>query len=247
MYDVSWPAAAKAHHHFSQVIGAVEMRKSIYSLDNSIPSTAQYKLLLELENSINTMCDWSFSQNKGMLENSKIVPLQQYLSEFIKILSSVLDPAAWQRCQDRQDELMAYGISKDLAARFAALPAMESLLPLVALVEELDGEIHSIALTLNEVKIRFAIDTLLAQLQQVVLRDSWDRKTKHLLTMRFNHVLFRLTQKVLQEYNGNLDALLSAQRKNYQCYNTLAEQVHTQAAVNFHPFVVVFEQLNSMC
>jgi glutamate dehydrogenase len=247
MYDVSWPAAAKAHNHFSQVIGATELRKSIYALDDSIPCTAQYKLLLEVETSINTMCDWSFSQNKGMLENSKIVPLQQYLAEFIKILSSVLDQAVWQRCQDRQDELVAYGISKDLAARFAALPVLESLLPLVSLVEELDGEIHSIALTLNEVKSRFAIDGLLAQLQHVALRDSWDRMTQHLLIMRFNHVLFRLTQKVLQEYNGNLDALLSAQRKNYQRYNTLAEQVHTQAALNFHPFVVVFEQLNSMC
>ena len=71
--------------------------------------------------------------------------------------------------------------------------------------------------------------------------------TQHLLMTRFNFIIFKLAHTVLENYSGNVGGLLSAQRHGYQRYMRLVDQVENQAAVNFHPYVVVYEQLNSMC
>ena len=247
LYDVSWPRAAAAHSHFSFIIGADELRQQIHALDNQVACAIQYQLLLELENAIKSMCDWAFSHRLSMLELNQAEPLRQYLAEFAKILSSVLDADSWQRCQERQQELIDYGLNEEVAFRLASLPALDNLLPLVALVEELDYDLHTIAVTFNEVKEKFAIDSLLNLVNHVAIRDSWDRMTQHLLITRFNYVLYKLAHIVLHQHNGNLDALLAAQRTNFNRFKTLSEQIHGQSTVNFHPYMVVFEQLNSMC
>jgi len=247
LYDVSWPRAAAAHSHFSHIIGADELRQQVYALDNQIPSSKQYQLILDIENAIKSMCDWAFSHKRSMLELEQVEPLRQYLAEFGKTLSSVLDEESWQRCQEREQELLGYGIDADVALRLTLLPVLDNFLPLVALVEELDYDLHTIAVTFSEIKAKFAIDSLLGLVQKVALRDRWDRMTQHLLVTRFNFALFQLSHLVLQQYNGNLDALLAAQRQDYQRYMVLSEQLHGQSTVNFHPYMVVFEQLNRIC
>jgi len=247
LYDVSWPRAAAAHNHFSNIIGAAELRQQIYALDTKVEATSQYQLLLEIENAIKTMCDWAFSHKRAMLELDQAEPLRQHLAEFTKILSSILDADSWQRCQTRQQELIDYGLESEIALRLAYLSALDDLLPLVALVEELDCDLHTIAVTFNEVKVRFAIDSLLNLVNHVALRDGWDRMAQHLLTTRFNYALYKLSHMVLSRHDGNLDALLTAHRVNYNRFKVLSEQIHEQSTVNFHPFMVVLEQLNSMC
>ncbi|OQY19336.1 MAG: hypothetical protein B6I36_04465 [Desulfobacteraceae bacterium 4572_35.1] len=247
LYDISWPQAAVAHCHFSKIIGADELRQQVYALDNKIDSSVQYQLLLAIENTIVSMCDWAFSHNVSMLESSRVDTLQQYLIDFTKLLSSVLDAESWGNCQKQEEKLVNYGLSPETASRLASLDALENLLALVTLVEELNGDLHAVAITYNEIKTKFAIDAMMNLANQVVLRDRWDRMTQHLLNIRFNHVLFNLAHVVLQQYNGNLDALLAAQRQNYQRYKLLSEQIHEQSTVNFHPYVVVLEQLNNMC
>lgn len=246
-HDVTLPQAAAAHGHFSQVLDADTLRQQICALDNWIPSDVQYSLLLEIEQCIGSMCDWAFSYNKALLEQCHVEPLQQYLNDLTKLLSSILDGDRWQQCKTRGEELEQLGLAPEVALRLASLPVLDNLLPLVALIQQSDCELHPVALTLSEVRATFDIDSLIGLIQQVPLRDRWDRMTQHLLITRINHILFTLVQKVLNEYDGNFDAMLSAQRQNHQRYKRLSEQVHDQPAVNFHPYMVVLEQLLVLC
>ena len=111
--------------------------------------------------------------------------------------------------------------------------------------EEFDPMIFQKYQILNQTT--FDIDSLLALVQQVPQRDRWDRMTKHLLTTRFNYTLFSIVQKVLQDFDGNLDALLAAERKGYRRYKRLSEQIHDQTTATFHPYMVVIEQLQTLC
>jgi len=246
-YDVSLPKAAEAHAHFSHVIGADLLRQEICAGDNHIASDIQYQLLLDIERCVGNMCDWALSHNQQLLEHSFIEPLQQNLDSLLKLLSSVLSEKRWQRCQERSSELLGYGLSEEVAFRLSTLTELDNLLPLVSLLQGADYELHPVALTLNEVQTTFDIDSLLALVQQVPQRDRWDRMTKHLLTTRFNYTLFSIVQKVLQDFDGNLDALLAAERKGYRRYKRLSEQIHDQTTATFHPYMVVIEQLQTLC
>ncbi len=247
LYDISLPQAAAAHGHFSTIIGAAELRKNIYALDNKVPSAVQYQLLIELETAIKKMCDWAFSHNPELLAADQSSALQQYFADMLTNLSDVMGEDSWQQCQTRQTELQNYGIAEEVALRLVSLAALEKFLPMVALIKKLDCAMPMVASSLNEVKSSFALDIVLNNIQNVVVRDRWDRMTQHLLMTRFNFIIFKLAHTVLENYSGNVGGLLSAQRHGYQRYMRLVDQVENQAAVNFHPYVVVYEQLNSMC
>lgn len=246
-YDVPLPKAAEAHTHFSHVIGADQLHQQIYELDNHVDSAVQYQLLLEVEQSIANMCDWAFSHNVELLQHTYIESIQQTMANLLKLLSSVLDSEKWQQYQTRSAQLQGYGLPEEIAFRLATLTELDNLLPLVSLLQGADYELHPVALTLTEVQNTLDINSLLALMYQVPQRDRWDRMTQHMLTTRFNFILFSVVQKVLQDYDGNLDALLSAERKNYQRYKRLSEQIHDQTTATFHPYMVVIEQLQTLC
>lgn len=246
-YDVSLPKAAEAHSHFSHVIGADQIRQQIYAGDNHIPSSIQYQLLLDVEQCIASMCDWAFSHNPELLQPVFTEPLQQNLGSLLKLLSSVLDSEKWQKCQDRSVELQGLGLSEEASFKLATLGELDNLLPLVSLLQGSDYELHPVALTLKEVQQTLDIDSLLTLVHQVPQRDRWDRMTQHMLITRFNFILFTIVKKVLQNYDGNFDALLAAERKNYQRYKRLSEQIHDQTTATFHPYMVVIEQLQTLC
>lgn len=246
-YDVSLPKAAEAHTHFAHIIGADQIRQQICAGDNHIASTIQYQLLLDVEQCIVNMCDWAFSHNLELLQHTFIEPLQQNLASLLKLLSSVLDSEQWQLYQDRSAELQSFGLSEEVAFKIATLGELDNLLPLVSLLQGSDYELHPVALTLKEVQATLDIDSLMALVHQVPQRDRWDRMTHHMLITRFNFILFSIVQKVLQNYDGNFDALLAAERKNYKRYKRLSEQIHEQTTATFHPYMVVIEQLQTLC
>ncbi len=245
-YDVSWSTAALAHIQFNQVLNADALRQAIAALDNKVPSAQQYQWLQAIEDAIAAMCDWAFSHDRSMLDLERLPQLRASAQEYSAALSGIVEAEQWEQCQQYRAELEQHGLDAATAQALAVLPHMENLLALVVLTARCGGELYPVAHTLNEVRARFSLDGIFATMAQVPQHDRWDRMTRHMLETRFNHCIVQLAQRVLQDYSGNLDKLLSAQRSAFQRYKRLSAQLSDKDTLNFHPYVVVLEQLERL-
>ncbi|MCD6526436.1 MAG: NAD-glutamate dehydrogenase [Desulfuromonas sp.] len=245
-YDITLPQVAAAYLHFDQLLGAKLLREQIFALDNQMPSDEQYRWLMTIENTLASLCDWALSQAPHLTEFSRLDAMRGDLDQYRRMLSSVLDEERWKQYQQQAVALENRGLTVDIALQLTTLPALDNLLPMVALTQQTSTDLHSAAMVLNDVQEKFEINGLLSQVEQVPLRDRWDRMTRHMLRTGYRHALFVLSEKVLQEHDGNVDTLLATQRVRYRRFKRLQAMTLDQPAVNFHPLIIVLDHLNGL-
>lgn len=90
------------------------------------------------------------------------------------------------------------------------------------------------------------LENILQGLDQVPLRDRWDRRSNRLLKSRFQQEIFSLIEEVMQSYSGNIDSLLSKQRPAFMRYKRYIKMLNDGNHATFHPYMVVLDQLQKM-
>ncbi|PLX93720.1 MAG: NAD-glutamate dehydrogenase [Desulfuromonas sp.] len=245
-YDSSLTQVAEAYIQFDRLINGSALREQIHRLDNRLASGEQYRLLLAVEDTLASMCDWALSQAPALIDFGRLESMREDLLSYRKLLSGVIDEQRWNACQQQADTLQSQGMDSELALQLSSLPFMENLLPVIALNQHAEIDLHTAAVVLGEVQRLFEIKGLLQEIEQVPLRDRWDRMTRHMLRTGYHHAQFVLAQKVIEQYDGNIDALIAASRVRFRRYKRLQTMMLDQPAANFHPLMIMLDHLNGM-
>ena len=90
-------------------------------------------------------------------------------------LGSALDTAAQEAIRRRTDALAAAGAPPDLAARLAAMPALEAAPDIVMVAEKSGRPIPDVAAIHFAVASRFRLDALMASSREIPAGDYYDR------------------------------------------------------------------------
>ncbi|WP_316348343.1 NAD-glutamate dehydrogenase domain-containing protein [Desulfuromonas acetoxidans] len=245
-YDIPLHQVAEAYIHFDRLVDGAALRGQIQQLDNQMPTKEQYRRLLALEETLSAMCDWALSQARELIDFEQLSAMSQDLANYGKLLSSVLPEKRWNACQQLAGDMVAQGMDEEHALQFATLPMMENLLPVMALHQQTEIDLHTAAVVLGDVQSQFEIKDLLSAIEQVPLRDRWDRMTRHALRTGYHHAEFVLAKKVLQQFDGNIDRLLAQSRVRFRRYKRLQTLMLDQPAANFHPLMIMLDHLNGM-
>nr|WP_320050936.1 NAD-glutamate dehydrogenase domain-containing protein [uncultured Desulfuromonas sp.] len=245
-YDISLYQVAEAYIHFDRLIDGAALRNQIHQLDNQMPCKEQYRRLMAVEDTLGALCDWALSQAPQLIDFDQLGAMRDDLAAYSKLLSSVLPEKRWLACQQQITDLVGQGMDEDTAQQFAILPMLENVLPVMALHQQADVDLHSAAVVLGDVEAQFEIKAMLDEVEQVPLRDRWDRMTRHALRTGYHHAQFTLAKKVLEQFDGNIDRLLAEGRVRFRRYKRLQTMMLDQPAANFHPLMIMLDHLNGM-
>jgi len=236
-----------AYLFFDRLLEAAALRRQIHAFDNRLPAARQYRLLLRIEELLSTFCLWSLERGRGVdLEATALAAMREQFGVFAKSLGAVLAAEEWQSCQQEAQELEGEGLPPDLARQMAHLPYLVDFLPVAALAEEVDADLSSVARSYHELRDYLGLRDILSELEQVPVRDRWDRLALQMLKGGFASALFRLSGAMLRESGGNLEAFVAARRQKVQAYRAFREGLRGNAPANYHPFAVLLKALEGL-
>ncbi|MFO7831787.1 MAG: NAD-glutamate dehydrogenase [Desulfuromonadaceae bacterium] len=230
---------------YDRILNGEDLRAKLYALDNKMPAEEQYTQLLGLETALATMCDWSLRQGDAPAPTS-IPKIQEQLREYRTILSSILTPAQWKECRTKTNALTEYGLDEETAMALVTLPYLDNFIPLVQLQEKTGEQLYPLAETMAEAMQNLQLESILQGLEQVPLRDRWDRRSNRMLKSRFQQEVFNLIEEVMRSYNGNIDSLLSKKRAAFMRYKRYIKMLGEGSSATFHPYMVILDQLQKM-
>jgi glutamate dehydrogenase len=230
-----------------RIIGGTDLRRQLLAFDDRLPAGQQYQLLLRLEKALASLCLWALEHGvKLTSEAARIAALQAQFQLFSRSLGGVLAEAEWHACQEFARKLEAAGLPPEVARKLSTLPLVADFLPVITLMEETGSDLHSVARAFHELREYLGIGRILGRLEEVPVRDRWDRMTRQMLKGSFASVLLRLTRVLLLESAGDLEAFATAKRQRMPTFRGLAERMRGSAPINFHPFVLLVRALESL-
>ena len=244
-HQVTVAQVARTYVFFDVAIDGASLRDALFAGDNRLPAAEQYRWLLQLEDALTGLCDWALRLG-WELNHDSFQTFRAALQPYRATLSSVVDQSSWSQLMEQVQHLQELGLAENAAQLLATCRHLVNLPPLLQLMRNTDSDLHSLAVTLNDVSRAFALDLVRQQLGQVPLRDRWDQRASSLLKSRVAQLLYQLVEQVMRNHAGNLDRLLSAQRSALQRYRSYLGQLQENPPATFHPFVVLFEQLERL-
>ncbi|HKJ87709.1 MAG TPA: hypothetical protein VKA48_04295, partial [Gammaproteobacteria bacterium] len=239
--------AAEAYLIFDQVLDAGKLRRAIWAGDNRLDAARQHQLLLDLEGTIGSLCEWALDRGLDVALDGEVVEhYRDRVEHYRKAWSGLYSDADWEAVKERMTQLQEEGFSEDEARTLATLDRFEDFLPLLELVEHTDSDFYSVARTYSEVRRVLDLQSVLRGMAEVPLRDRWDRMAQQAVVSAFIQGAFRLTAAVFAEADGNPESFLGRRRPQNRAYQGLRDRLRGTVPTNFHPYTVLARALESL-
>lgn len=238
---------ANAYLIFDSLLTGDDLRKAVFALDNKMPAERQYELLMTLEDLLRSFCTYALSNNMAIPSSEEdLARINQQLLDYAQLLPSVLPAAAWEQCKQRTAQLKKEGLEHEIAFKFAVLDFLVDFLPLICMVETSGQNLANLAAIKVLVEDKIRSQQIFALLEQVTIRDNWDRRARESLVSSLHAVNVRLVQQVAQESATNPQEYFSKRRQKMRNYDGLLQALSSEKPSNFHPFTVVLRTLDSL-
>jgi len=236
-----------AYLFFDQVLEADALRRQIHALDNRVTAATQHLLLRRIEELLATFCLWALERGRGGETGAAaLMTMREQVDTFTRSLGGVLAPEEWQACQAQTQDLEREGLPPELARQLAVLPYLVDFLPVAALADESGVDLYSAARSYHELRDHLGVREVLLELEQVQVRDRWDRLALQMLRGGYASVLFRLAAVLLRDAGGNLEAFVAGRRQKVHSYRGLRESLRGAAPANYHPYSVLLKALEGL-
>jgi glutamate dehydrogenase len=238
---------ARAYLVFDKLLNGPALRRAVFALDNCMPSQRQYQLLLKLEGLLGAFCRFALDQRMALPEEpAELADYAEQLERYAQLIPDVLSKKQRQDCRKFAEQLQAEGLDEELARRFAMLDHLNGFLPLAGLVRGTEYGLDQM-LRLD----RFVADTLqtaqlLACLESVPVRDSWDRRARESLIGSSRKVLLRLIQAVAAENLQTPEQYFRGRRQGFRAFADLRDRLLSEPPANFHPYTVILAALEAL-
>ena len=232
---------------FDKALGGEAIRRTLRAMDNRLPSERQYEILLQLEESLAFLTYWALKYASMPPFHAGIYKkFATDMDEYFKSLASLVSEREWQESKKQGEDLEASGIAPESAKKMALLPFLRNFLPVASLVEKTGLDFYSIGQTYKELHARLEIEDLFRRLDDIPMRDHWDRMAKQTLGSKILSLGYRLTAEIWTNAEGNLESFLTRRRAQVDSYRRLKQELTGTNALNFNPFTVLVQALEEV-
>lgn len=231
---------------FDSILGGHDLRQSVFAQDCKMPTVIQYGLLLKLEEVLASFC--AYALNNGMELPAGEADLQRVkdqLLQYSQLLPAVLPAATWQLCQDKRDQLMADGLSAEMALKFAELNFLADFLPLILIAQVSNQNLEDLARMRVLVEEKISGEEIMQMLEHVPVRDRWDRQAKESLLGSLHAVMVRIVQQVAVDNATDPRRFFAQRRQKLRTFEGLRQSLAGEMPRNFHPFTVLLRSLEN--
>lgn len=231
---------------YDHLLDGSKMRQAVYAMDNQLPSEQQYQLLIKLEETLFAFCEFALSNGIALPETEQeISDISIKLKEYSKLLPEILPHETWQNCQEARERLHNDGYSDEVALQFSILELLSDFLPLMCMVQASGLELKQLAkikVLVDRTLYRSAIVTLI---EQVPVRDRWDRRAKEALLGSLHSVMVRIVRQVALDAGDNPQQFFAQRRQKLLSFEGLRQSLISESPRNFHPFSVLLRTLDN--
>jgi len=231
---------------FDAILAGRDLRQTVFALDNRIPTELQYQLLLQLEEVLRSFCVFALQNGMGLPAcEEDLQRIDRQLKEYTGLLPKVLPAETWALCQDKRDQLLARGLPEAAALKFAALDRLADFLPLICMAQVSGENLEDLARIMVLIEAKLDVTAILQLLEQVPVRDRWDRRAKESLLSSLHSVTVRIVQQAAAEDALKPQHFFAKRRPELRAFEGLWQSLQSETPRNFHPFTVLLRTLES--
>ncbi|WP_338040464.1 hypothetical protein [Methylocucumis oryzae] len=238
-------AYVDAYLTFDKILQAEALRDAIYCLDNSIPAEHQYRLLLELEQTLSEFCHWSVAHKAGLHPDCETInTYRRLLDDYRGYLEQHASDALVAKIQHYQAE----GAPKSLAESLALISQCADFPFMALLVNETGQDFVRIGLTVHDVRKTLNIEDITRQLAQTPLRDYWVRAVCTTLQADIERYTALLAKQILYHEADNCAGYLQrhADQAALKRYRKIYLENSKTNPVNLLAYVVLVRALGDV-
>jgi glutamate dehydrogenase len=238
-------AYVDAYLTFGQVLQAEALRNAVYRLDNKIPTESQYRLLLQLEQTLSEFCRWSVIHKTALSPDSETIDTyRRFLGEYRVYLKQHAGDALASQIKQYQAE----GVPKALAEPLALIGQFTDFPFMVLLVNETGQDFLSVGLILHDVRKTLSIQDIVRQLAQTPLRDYWVKTVCTTLQVDIQRYTALLVKQILRHEAGSCAQYLEqhVDQAALKHYRKIYLENRKTNPVNLLAYVVLVRALESV-
>jgi glutamate dehydrogenase len=247
--DAAVTNSVVAYLVFDKVLAGNSLRTQIYGLDNAIPTSHQYSLLLQIEDTLASFCHWILNQDKPIATDEKTLSsLRHYLGEYEQYQEKNLPEAERQLLSERIIKLQEEGFTSEVSRRIALLDYLADFPLLVGLVNTSREEISIVANTYGEVSSYLNYPEIEELLNQAPVRNRWERRARAVLREQLRTYLASLTQRILVAPDHNVITFFAAHiyQQKLLKYRKIQEELRESPPTDLLPFTILSRELEAL-
>lgn len=234
-----------AYLSFDQVLRAHEIRQAIHALDNRIEADTQYRLLLQLEQTLTALCQRIVSQRTPIYPEAETIAYYQHLLKDYEIFINRTPGNDYLlRCQ----EYRQLGVPEALAQRCAMLGCLQNFLFMADLTRATGQDFMTLGALLDDIERTLATQTIERQLAQIPLRDFWVKTVCHTLQADVQKFTAQLVKNSLSGPEKSCTAYLErrVEKSRLERYRRIYLENQKTQQVNLLAYVVLVRALASL-
>jgi glutamate dehydrogenase len=229
---------------FDQVVNGDALRQAIHALDNKIAADRQYRLLLQLENTLIGFCHWALMQGR------KIRPTEQTVACYSRHLKDYEDYFISDHAEfdEQMEQYQQDGIPKQLALSMVFLASLNDFPLIVSLAAE-TGQDFVVTLKLfNEINQYLGLNEVNEQLAKMSMHDYWERKVLNELQENIKQVIGRVLKDILASKAETCADYFEQPGEKHKInrYRHIYQEINSALPVNLFPYLVLAKELEQL-
>jgi glutamate dehydrogenase len=226
---------------FDRVLDGDALRQAIAALDNNTPADLQYRLLLQLENTLAGFCRWALMQGRKIRPNEQTINCyRRHLNDYQQYFESDTAEFSGQLAHYQQQ-----GIPEALTLSMVFIASLNDFPLIVSLAAETGQDFVATLKRFNEIIYYLGLDVVNNQLTKMPMHDVWERKVLNELQEDMKRVTGRLIKLILAskanscaDYFDRLE-----QQGKISRYRRVYQEINSTLPVNLFPYIALTKEL----
>jgi glutamate dehydrogenase len=229
---------------FDRVLDGDALRQAISALDNNTSAELQYRLLIQLENTLVGFCRWALMQGRKIRPNKQTVDCYlRHLKDYERYFKSDYAEFSEQLEQFRQE-----GIPEQLALSMVFIASLNDFPLIVSLAAETEQDFVTTLKLFNEITRYLGVDEVNDQLAKMPMHDVWERKVLDELQEDMKRVTGHLIKAILASKLETCADYFdrSDQQDKISRYRRVYQEINSALPVNLFPYIALIKELGHL-
>jgi glutamate dehydrogenase len=229
---------------FDRVLDGDGLRQAVAALDNNTAAEQQYRLLMQLENTLAGFCRWALMQGRKIRPNEQTIGCyRRHLKDYEQYFKRDYTEFSELLVQYRQD-----GIPEQLAMSMVFIVSLNDFPLIVSLAAETEQDFVTTLKLFNEITRYLGLDEVNGQLAKMPMHDVWERKVLNELQEDMKRVTGRVIKAILaSKLETSADYFdQPEQQDKISRYRRVYQEINSALPVNLYPYIALTKELGHL-
>ncbi|MFQ5608909.1 MAG: NAD-glutamate dehydrogenase [Woeseiaceae bacterium] len=243
---------ARTYTVAQQIIRGGKLLRTIESLDNAIPASAQVSMMFEVGRTLRHVCYWLIEQFGEVLDiESTIDRLKDGMTAVYSRPGKMMSSSARERQRAATDNFIAMGVPENLAQRMSSLTATRAALDIADLAAAHKRDVLASAQVYSAFNEHLDFHWFHACVEDLEVQGRWQAAARSNLREEFYRLRRDLASQLLRSRSKKdialrVDGWLADRAENVDRFIRMTEEMKLRGDVDFATLSVAAQELRTL-